>query len=94
MEKAAVLLREAKNLRSEGKIQFVWTKNGDVYVRRDENSRSVKIVEANQLHNVVNSRRAIHDSHEGNVHVESDPAATLIKESSKRTIDERSPEAA
>lgn len=74
-----VLLNEAKQLRREGRIQFVWTRNGDLFVKRTENDRSKKILFEEDL----NEFRC------------TETAATEAKRhdtTSKRTLEERSPQ--
>lgn len=45
----AKLLKIAKNLRNEGKILATWTYNGQVFIRKTEESQTVKIAEESQL---------------------------------------------
>ncbi|KAK7586086.1 hypothetical protein V9T40_003962 [Parthenolecanium corni] len=39
------LLRDTKLLRSEGRVQFVWVKNGKIFAKATEDSKAVKIEE-------------------------------------------------
>ncbi len=45
----AELLKLTKQKRVEGKFKFVLTKNGDVYVRADENSPAIKVRKVEKL---------------------------------------------
>lgn len=47
--KSAVASSLAKQKRKEGKIKFVWTRNGDVFVRADEESLAIRIRDAVEL---------------------------------------------
>ena len=46
---AVKALKTAKNLRNEGKILAVWTFNGQVFIRKTEESQAIKIMEESQL---------------------------------------------
>lgn len=43
-----ILLKEAKQLKGEGRVKFVWTRNGDQFVRRSE-GESAKIRNSSDL---------------------------------------------
>ena len=42
-QKSAHLLRKAKECRNRGELKYVWTKDGGVYVRREENEKAVRV---------------------------------------------------
>jgi len=49
MAKTVVLVKEAKAMRDEGKLKYIWTKNGDLFVRVDDGERAQKITKREEL---------------------------------------------
>lgn len=42
------MFKEARQLKRDGKVKFAWTKNGEIYVRKNEQSPHVKFKNINQ----------------------------------------------
>lgn len=47
------ILKAAKKLRSENKLEFVWEKEGKVYVRKNETSPAIRITDCEQLEEII-----------------------------------------
>lgn len=66
MQKAATILREAKVMRNAGEVKYVWTKNGEVFVRTEDGEQSIRVKQLEDLsklrdehHETANRKRQI-----------------------------------
>ncbi len=60
----AILLREAKRLNREGAIRFVWIRNGEVMIRKNENTPAIKIRGMDDLTRLVKGIVAVPQNRE------------------------------
>ncbi len=67
MAKTTAILKEAKRMRQEEKLKYVWIRGGEVFVRKSDNDPAIKISQMEELNSIGGTKRSLVErSPEGN----------------------------